>query len=593
MANVLFKKGLLSQLPTSGSNDVVDGALYFAINTTDSSNQRGKLYLGDENHNLIPIGEDVVLKAVSTMSQLPAASSHAHEFYYIEQGNILAESDGSEWHQVNTDTKLVGSNSAITVGNVSNNASEISLAIAQTDDPSNTAVGGKFSIKGGTNVTITKDGSNVVISSQDDDTHYEIDAAAGTQITESGKVRDVVEITLDDSRGASYDSTVKFKDSDSVGVNIDANGVIYFAVDTSGVGAVTDLTGGNGQAQDDGQSTSTNGFNMMIETSDTNHPSFVGNIDPQISLKNSSGTALTPIHFVNGVAALDAYATGAVDEKLANLRQTLDAMHYMGGAATLNAIKGNGLHNGDVYLATSTIPFTGESVSTGSETTAEAGYLIIVEGTENTANNTPVNGTPAGEIPPANATYTIVKAHDTDTTYTVANPSHGMTIAPTSDSTHPIGGIVLAEDAGGVIELSDSTANNINTITIKHADDIRDTSWQLTGTAQSQNAGSSKTFTGIVTGVAVTPEGHVENITLSSLTVTDTVTQVNSNVYAVSASSNVATITNTVGDNQSGSAQGTFKIASPNNTIQVTKTTDNGVDVVNLDIVWGTFSSQS
>lgn len=97
MANVLFKKGLKANLPTAGTNDVVDGALYFAINDTSlGAEQRGKLYLGDANHNLIPIGEDIILKAVANMSALPTAADHIGEFYYIEDGNILAFSKKRE-----------------------------------------------------------------------------------------------------------------------------------------------------------------------------------------------------------------------------------------------------------------------------------------------------------------------------------------------------------------------------------------------------------------------------------------------------------------------------------------------------------------
>ncbi len=584
MANVLFKKGLLSQLPTSGSNDVVDGALYFAINTADTNNQRGKLYLGDENHKLIPIGEDIILKTVANMEALPSASQHDDEFYYIQSANILAHSDGHEWHQVNTDTKLVGTSAALSVGAVSNNVSEVSLAIAQTDDPQNTAVGGSFGIKGGTNVTITKDGNNVVITSQDDDTHYGISAAAGTPITESGKTRDIAEITLT-STDTNDNSVVKFKDSDSVGVSVDANGIISFAVDTSGVGAVTDLTGDNGQKADDGTATSTNGFSMLLQTSDLNHPSFAGNIDPQISLKNSSGTALSAIHFVSGVAALDAYSTGAVDEKLANLRQTIDAMTYKGGAQTLNAIKTNGLHNGDVYLATGTIDFSDESVSTGSETVAQPGYLIIVEGTENTANNTPVNGTPAGEIPPANATYTVVKAHDTDTTYSISTVSHGINLVSGGNAQ---GGIVLAAGSSGLITLTDSVASNVNTITIEHNTVTRQDPALDTSNNGVQSGGAPLTFN-IVSGITSDASGHITAVATKQIQVVDTHLNAGSWATTSSVATSNGVETATVTQTNSGDLGATgFKLASSSLDLATT-----GGDTVSIDLVWGTFGTQS
>lgn len=97
--NVLFKKGLLSELFDSNGAvkstvTLVNGALYFAMNKSDSGEERGKLYLGEDN-KLVPIGEDVILRTVSQISALPTASLHKGEFYYSEQGNILAYSDGS------------------------------------------------------------------------------------------------------------------------------------------------------------------------------------------------------------------------------------------------------------------------------------------------------------------------------------------------------------------------------------------------------------------------------------------------------------------------------------------------------------------
>lgn len=80
MANVLFKRGLQANLPASGSDSVVDGALYF---TTDTK----RLFLGNGT-NMLPIAEGI--QVVTSVSELPTASEHNGEFYYLTAGNILA-----------------------------------------------------------------------------------------------------------------------------------------------------------------------------------------------------------------------------------------------------------------------------------------------------------------------------------------------------------------------------------------------------------------------------------------------------------------------------------------------------------------------
>ena len=602
MANVKFLRGQSNGLPSG--NDIIDGALYV---TLDSK----RLFMGYDNgtsKSLLPLAEGITtVTNVSSLTSIPAAQ-HTGEFYYVTEGNILAYSDGTTWRQTNPDTHLVSGQTPLAVGDVSSNTSVITLGLKETDDPQNNAVQGSFGIKGGTNVTITKDGSNVVISSKDDDTTYEIKTAAGTQITEGSganqKTRDVVDIILDSTK-ANDDSTIKIKDSDSVDVNIDANGVISFAVNTSGVGSVTSNTLGAGRVDTDTGDpipSSVSGYNygfhsVVTSTTDT----FGANVDPQISVKNASKTSLSPIHFESGVAALDVYSTGAVDTLIADLARTIDAMHYMGSVQTLSALKAQPLHNGDVYIATGTIDFTNETRETGSEIIAEPGYLIIVTGTENTANNDPVNGTPAGQIPVANASYLIVKSEDTDTTYQVSTTSHGITVDERAPGENPeaIGGITLANSSD--ITLSDSVSGHVNTVTIGHAS-LRTTNaqgandsnkpWIKAGTADSQTAGSSKTFN-VVTAVDVNAQGHVVEYTVTPITVVDTHIDTgvsgNSNGWtttagAPSTSNGVTTVTVTqtsVGD--LGSMD--FSLASSTLSLSSSGST------VTADLVWGTFGS--
>lgn len=576
MANVLFKKGLKANLPTSGTNDVVDGALYFAINDTSlGAEQRGKLYLGDANHNLIPIGEDIILKAVANMSALPTAADHIGEFYYIEDGNILAFSKkregqaGADWVQVNTDTKLASDSAALTTGAVTNNAVEVDLAIKDTsqratDDP---LVSGSFTLKGGTNVTLTKDNGAIVISSKDDDIHYDLSAAAGS-ITSGADTIPTADLTLT-SDPAGDNSTVRFVASSSVVPSVDASGNVSFAVDTSGVGSVTDLTGGNGQAGDDGVVPvgSENGFHMTVaSTTDT----FTGNINPLISVKNKAGNPMTATAFINGTNALDVYSTAAVDALIQDAKETVDAMTYRGPAGSQAAIEdkisatNDALHNGDVFVANSNWAnqLQGQDV--------KQGYLIIVQGPENDD----------GEIASAaSITYTVIKANDTDTTYYVdASQSHKISIMDDVED-ESVGSLTLGE--GTAITLTDSGSGNDKTITINHGN-ARPANWEVTGTAQTQTAGSDLVV-GVVTGVSVNAQGHVESVTTSQLTIRDS--GVASNVYSVAVASNTATITNTITDDAGNEEADSFSIGSSGQTITVTATNE----AINLDIVWGSF----
>lgn len=590
MANVLFKKGLLSQLPTG--NNVVDGALYFAINdTTLGAEQRGKLYLGDADHNLIPIGEDIVLKTVANMEALPAASAHLGEFYYIRSKNILAFSETVEgqakWVQVNNDTKLVTTAAALTT-TVSSNTATVRLGI---DDTSKAAgletnlVSGSFSIKGGDNVTVSNDSGSIKIDAVD--TKYTLgSAAAQKSVTVEGQsqTRNTAKINLTSSSGVAADnsSIEVYSANNTVTIGRENDGSINLEVNADNISGISSLTLGVGQLQNDGTpetgAAGTQGFNTKVTASDGN--SYFDDIDPLIRIKNINGEYMSGVHFVSGTASLDVFSTTAVENLIAQAKQDVNAMTYVGAAQTLVDIEGTtsspkALHNGDVFLATDQISFAGKTVTAASQTNrAEPGYLIIVSGTEEN-----------GVIPTENAQYTIVKANDNDTTYSLLTTGdHQVALRQTNGSgTNTIGSLTLATEANNPIQLTDTdAANNAKTITIKHANVDHTAS---TGAAQTISD-SVSTFT-VVTGVTVNDQGHVTNVQTSTLTPRDTIVHVNTNTYAVSAEgTNNIKIQNTIGDDHQVSKTDSFNMTSTGNTISITA---GGAKAVNLDIVWGTF----
>lgn len=127
MANVLFKRGLHSALPTG--NSIVDGAFYLTKDT-------GRLFVGQDDNGtkkLVELNKSIT--TVATIADLPKRGVEVGQFYYVtgpnagasntQNGNILAvvvsggiDTD-AQWVQVNPDTNTdtgYNYNSSLTVG---------------------------------------------------------------------------------------------------------------------------------------------------------------------------------------------------------------------------------------------------------------------------------------------------------------------------------------------------------------------------------------------------------------------------------------------------------------------------------------------
>lgn len=591
--NVLFKKGLLTELFDANGSlksgiTPVNGAIYFALNKSDTGEERGKLYLGEDN-KLIPVGEDITLKSVADISALPQdASKHKGEFYYCVTGNILAYSDGSNWVQVNTNTTLL-QNGQDTEVSVASNAATISHVIKDTGTGTNQKESdGSFKLTGGSNVTVAAGTgtNNIEISAKD--TTYDLGLeSAGTAATSSRSLG--VDITLTDNNTTPGKDSIRIKSTDSVVAEL-KNGAIELSVDTSGVGSVTgvDFGGGQSKADHDGAitgDTALQGFHLSVSDSSNGGTSHAASLNPKISIKNAAGAVEQSFAFTSTafedkspVAALDVYSTTAVNTKIDELKKTINAMTYRGAAGSLTDVTtpSGGLHNGDVFVATNAINFSDYTTS-GSATQAEPGYLIIVEGTENN------NGVIAD---PSTATYTIVKANDTDTTYTVSAITNGIQINEVSNgAANAIGSLTVSE--GSVINVVESGTGAAKVVTINHADVASTTSTTSTGATASMNGIQHTQIISAVTGVAVDTKGHISNVTTSSITLNDT--QLKSVTHTASATGSslaegyVATVTTTVGDSAANELSANFSLKS--NTLEMAE--DNGQVAINL--IWGNF----
>lgn len=91
MAMVNFKKGLLANLPEAKSA----GTLYI---TTDER----ALYLDVDSSTRIRLGDFI---EVASIADLPVAGANQTAMYYAKAENVLAKWSGTEWVQINPDTK--------------------------------------------------------------------------------------------------------------------------------------------------------------------------------------------------------------------------------------------------------------------------------------------------------------------------------------------------------------------------------------------------------------------------------------------------------------------------------------------------------
>lgn len=555
MANVLFKRGLQADLPVSGGAGVVDGALYF---TTDTK----RLFLGNGT-NMLPIAEGI--QVVTSVSELPTASQHQGEFYFITGSNILAWSDGSTWLQTNPNTKLKADQRAA----LSTDATDIGKVKLEFEDTDGTKVVGSFKITAGTsNVTIGRDSNDGSLTiSVDPDTTYELKTVGGA----SDNAEDDIVLQLDSSK-ANDDSSIALKNSNSVTVKRDqSTGAISFDINPNGVGGITstDIIEGSG-AITNGTPASPNGFTNEIVLS--NGQKKYASTDPTIKYGEN---AAQEVHFVSGIATLNVPTRSELADAISELRQNINAMTYMGTASSAEQITGATLHNGDVYLADS-------QFTIGSDT-VEPGYLVVVQGTETD-----------GVIPAGNATYAVVSGNRTDTQYQVATVSHGIDV---KSGNKVVGEIKLT--AGNAIELVDTTSananavpetTNVNSIEVKHANIARnDTHVPASGATDddrgsetaAQTARTPMTFM-VVDQVTTNDQGHVTAVNYKKVTVQDSTLNVGAFTTTSTAANNVATVQMQSGGTDKLALQ--FKLASTGS-INVT----GSGDTTTIDVVWGSF----
>lgn len=531
MANVGFKLGTQAKvdalLKTPGTS-VVEGSFYLTSDTH-------RLYIGqkatasDTNAQLFPVNEGVI--TVANVSDLPNVSEsdksvYAGRFYYITNGNILCVYNGKSWVQINanTDTVIDSHSYSIDGGEITDN---IHLSNGKTQNATFTVTGANGVQISGTGTTLTITGDKYSLSS----------TVASNKAT----------VKLD-SANTTNDTSVVLAGGDNVTITQDA-GTKEVTIKSNN----TKLNSLTGKAVAEG-------FTIEGNNSDGSKAT-AAIINPQIKV----GKTTQPVaKFVNGTATLDVYSTKDIDDKM----KALNAMVYKGtlgknGAVT--ALPTSNICIGDTYLAAENV--------TINEHTVYAGSLIIARGTEDAS----------GFITTETLVWDIVEStKDADTQYNFQAIEGGIKLHSSTTGGNA-GQLVINGGTDVSVSTGKTDATTDQTLTVNHKAVARADS----ADADLSQTKNSTTDVTVITGVTTSETGHVTGVKTQKIKLVDSNTTLKSISNAVTATSNIATVTSTVkgtlGAGAETSATGTFKVASTSMTVTGSS------NQVNIDLTWGTF----
>lgn len=545
--NVGFKLGTQAKLNQLTSYEA--GSFYL---TNDSN----RLYFAQANDKLVDLNQYV--RTVTNVASLPTTTSNpslqAGDFYYAIAENVFCIRNGtnSGWTQINPDTYLKASTSAVTVASATGGAS---ITTSVEDSSANKATG-NFSIVGGTDITVTADATSrkITIDSTAHDTTYELTTATNN---------DGATIKLDATAEGDADSdiTITSAEPSLLAVKSDAAGNITLTPTSQLTKKVTN-------------SFSSTGVFTTTVTDTEDHVS--AGITPIIKY----GSTEVEAKFLSGTADLDVYTIAEANQKIAdeiakNLR-TADAMYFagtVGTGGTVTTLPGvTTVGNGTTYKVISAltapvanvgdivVAFGTEDETTGKITTGE--WLVIPSGDDQALVGT--------------ATTSTVTIKDNKTDDQIA----AVTIKGTSGNPVNVTGVV-------------GTGKAHTTFTVEHANgNTVGTKGGTTTAAVSQSAKSSAEFTAI-TKVVVDEYGHVSSAEAQKLTVVDTHNSVKSNKLVASGGSaadaigGTVTVSSTVNTADEGDVVGTMTMTS--GSLHIAGTTTENKGAINIDLIWGSF----
>lgn len=600
MANIAFKRGLSTNLPTSAT----DGVFYL---TTDSH----RLYVG-QGTSLVELNRYIL--EIADIDALPAkGESHEGDFVWVKAGNMLLvctdpnnTNSLQRWTQINApdtdnDTKVTSITTPnvnataegitvsfdikqTTINNKTNTKTEIAaipvsftitaedlvtanevavdLAVSAdnggakivTDGPGADADGGYVKLAPGSNVTMSVSGSDVTINAKD--TTYTL-AAADNKVTLTSNASKTNTLTLADDDIVTLTSN---------GDTITAKHAAFNPAKTDST--ATDTKPGHGGAFKviDGITTNASGhitgYTEKIVTlpsdNNTTNKSVAISADNTGKLsvsvtdsanKTVTGSAEEALYYtVNGTkvynkGTIDFYTKEEVDGKFYDV----NAMVFQGTVgdiaegADYASLPTSGVHRGWTYKVHTAGSFGGHS--------CDVGDLLIATGTE-------INGVITSGL----AWSYVPAGDDTDSKFTL-NVANNKISLKNSTLNAAAGDVTIA--AGNDIGVSTSGS----TITVKH-EDFNTTEGAKANGGTLVHGGSFDVLEAIVTD-----NGHVTSFNKKTFTLPAD----NNTTYTIKAANNVITLDGSTG------ADTTVTIAAGNDIAVSTGASDNKITIKHED----------
>ena len=485
MANVIFKRGLQKDLPSSAQ----DGVFYL---TTDTN----RLYVGNGSTKKLLNQTVQIVDSITQLTNLSNSwtspqdkADHVNDFYYITgttgaYSNILVvwtnNANGTNqygWQQINpdTDTFINGVSFSTTA---TNNIATVGIDLVNNNEAHTT---GNFAIQGAGSVTVSTTGSNVLVTGKE----YSLVSKTDVSSTSQTEVYLAIDgATASASKlifSASANSPIKFKGEGNS---------VFFDVNNTVNKSATATVPSAGSIQ----------F-VVTDSDEASVTATVANVG--VVLNDSSYVAIAD---TSGKSAGAIYSKSEID----TLMNGLNGMTYrgtIGTSGTVQSLPTSGVHAGDVYVVStggmsrSTILPDGDGawnsiVGMPTGTTSIVGDMFIAAGVEG-ADGTIATGQaqwtyiPSGNDSLAGVTYSPI----------VTTATHVIGLKDGNEVTKFQVGLTAGTD----VVLSSETVGEygLNT-TISHA-----TVTTTTSNAASLSSGSSA-FTAIK-GITVN-NGHVTAI---------------------------------------------------------------------------------
>ena len=559
MANVIFKRGLQSALPSTRSDGVFylttdTGRLYVDVNTGTAQSPDVKRHLLNQTVQFVDTISELENKANAwTDAQKDA---HINDIFYVTGSNILAvftkTGENAGWKQINPDHDTRVTSASFTK-TASSNTSVITLNITDNYHGGATTINAPFTIETAGGLTLSNNPNTGALVFTAPTYSLDKEVELGNEHTAIIKL---------DSSDNSLDSQIKLIGDNNISFETTATGLKVAVKDSHLTSNSVSFTQpGDGQLTV-GVADSSGGGNEVT----LSNLGIVLNDGAYVALKNTANKTIGSI-----------YSAAEIDAKF----RGLNGMRYVDIIASASDLPSTNVHVGDVYvIATnglqidpdfSGVQFNQHTLDRGEFPggTARIGDLLIASGNETVVSGDSVitSGLEWTYIPSGNdsldvSTY-VAEASDVNNSLDLKNGT-GATVAK------------IGLNAGTNITLSSTSASNgriLNT-TISHA-----TINSTTSTAETPSSGTSS-FTAIKS--LTLNNGHVTNIE------TDTFTPVTYDlVNAIASNTGTNSVDVTIGLQDS---RGTDRNSSKFNLASSSIALSGDIyGNITMDLQWGTF----